>query len=241
MAFRLPYLETKKFHGLPITPKAQLERLEGRRFCVSHARPDQVKAAHLLGVEVLLDNGAFSAFTKGHTPNWTKFYAWCAKWFAEMEGTLAIIPDEIAAGSQYQDALITEWPFAHRGIPVWHMDEPIGRLLDLVNVWPVVAIGSSGDYWKLLAPDWVARMDATFDAIVATYGSIPELHMLRGLAACRYDYPFRRADSTDIAKNHHRPQNDVVRMADRWDAMDCPTGWQPMKARPPLSERRRYK
>src|SRR6185312_4145730 len=53
------------FHGTPITPMSALYSLAGKCFCVSHVRPDQVARVHEIGQSVMLDNGAFSRFTKG--------------------------------------------------------------------------------------------------------------------------------------------------------------------------------
>lgn len=176
----------------------------------------------------MLDNGAFSKFTKGTKTNWDRYYAWCERWMIH-PNTWAVIPDEIDAGSQYQDALLRDWPFGERGSPVWHMDEPISRLLHLIEKWPRVCVGSTGEFWKILSDDWRARMDETWNEIVRETNAIPNLHMLRGLAVCKYDWPFSSADSTDIAKNHHRPGKVPLLMADRWDAMGCPVSWEPQE------------
>jgi hypothetical protein len=38
-------------------------------------------------------------------------------------------------------------------------------------------------------------------------------------------WPFASVDSTDIARNHNRPQNTPRAMADRWDAIQTPSRW----------------
>jgi hypothetical protein len=38
-------------------------------------------------------------------------------------------------------------------------------------------------------------------------------------------WPLSSVDSTDIARNHNRPHNGARRMADRWDAVQCPIEW----------------
>ena len=56
------------YHGTPITPMAQLERMAGRLFCVSYARPDDlarclriaqglIRQLHLLRLAGLLRMG----------------------------------------------------------------------------------------------------------------------------------------------------------------------------------------
>jgi hypothetical protein len=39
------------------------------------------------------------------------------------------------------------------------------------------------------------------------------------------EWPFASVDSTDVARNHNRPQNTARAMADRWDAAQCPPRW----------------
>lgn len=216
---------TMHYHGTPITPMAALYELAGRHFCVSFYRPDQVRVCHEIGQSVMLDNGAFSAFTKGQpVTDWSPYYAWADRWL-DYPTTWAVIPDVIDAGSQEQDVLLREWPHGDRGAPVWHMDEPIDRLLRLCDEWPRVCIGSTAEYWKILSPDWCERMDDAFDALASRHRRWPWIHMLRGMQLSGDRWPFASVDSTDIAQNHHRPQNTPRRMADRWDAAQCTPEW----------------
>ena len=215
---------TLHYHGGPITPTAVLLSLAGKCFCVSHTRPDQVVLMHQIGQSVLLDNGAFSKFTKGMATDWTAYYAWADEWLAHPT-TWAIIPDEIAAGSQEQDALIREWPHGDRGAPVWHTGEPLDRLLRLCDEWPRVCVGSTDEHWQVLSTSWRLRMDEAFNALAQRHKRMPWLHMLRGMQLATETYPFASLDSTDVARNHNRPQNTARAMADRWDAAQCPPHW----------------
>ena len=212
------------FHGTPITPNAVLHTLAGRHFCVSHAAPQQVRLVHEIGQSVMLDNGAFSAWTKGRPTDWPAYYGWCDRWL-DHPTTWAVIPDVIDAGTQTQDALLSEWPHGDRGAPVWHMDEPISRLLRLCEAWPLVCVGSTAEYRTVLSPLWTRRMDATWDALAQTFGRLPRLHMLRGMQLSGRRWPFASVDSTDVAQNHHRPQNTAAAMAARWDAQQVPGVW----------------
>lgn len=217
---------TLHYHGLPITGWDVFYTLAGRCFCVSFHRPDQVKQAHEVGQAVMLDNGAFSAFTKGKpVTDWRAFYDWCDRWLA-YPTSWAVIPDEIDAGSQQQDALLREWPHGERGAPVWHMDEPVDRLVRLTEEWPRVCIGSTGEYWQILSDAWTRRMDKAWDAVAARHPRTPNIHMLRGMQLTRCDWPFASVDSTDIGRNHNRAENTARAMADRWDAAQCPPIWR---------------
>ena len=219
------------FHGTPITPISALYELQGRCFCVSHAAPGDVARVHAIGQSVMLDNGAFSAWKHGHKPNWPKFYAWCNRWL-DHPTTWAIPPDVIDAPSQEQDALLTDWPHGKRqAAPVWHMDEPIYRLLRLIDDgWSRVCIGSTADYAVVLSNAWQRRMDDTWDQIASTFGRTPPVHMLRGMQCSGMRWPFASVDSTDVAQNHHLLHKSPRQIADRCDKMQCPGRWVPRNA-----------
>lgn len=212
------------YHGTPITPIATLLTLAGRHFCVSHARPSDVRRVHQIGQSVMLDNGAFSQWKRGYKPDWAAYYAWCDEWL-DYPTTWAVIPDEIDAGSQMQDALLKEWPHGHRGAPVWHMDEPIDRLLRLCDEWPRVCVGSTAEYRFVLSDVWCRRMDGAWGAVAQRHRRLPWLHMLRGMQLSGMHYPFASVDSTDVAQNHNRPQNTALGLASRWDAAQTPACW----------------
>lgn len=220
---------TIHYHGTPITPITALYELRGRCFCVSHAHPGDVTRCHQIGQSVMLDNGAFSAWKAGKPINWPAFYDWADRWL-DYPTSWAIPPDVIDAGSQEQDALLAEWPHGKRqAAPVWHMDEPIPRLLRLIDAgWSRVCIGSTAEYAVVLSERWERRMDEAWSAIAATFQRTPPVHMLRGMATVGRRWPFASVDSTDIARNHNRDQNTPSAMVDRWDACQCPPRYIPV-------------
>lgn len=212
------------YHGTPITPASALYELAGRHFCVSHAHPGDVTRCHQIGQSVMLDNGAFSKWKSGKATDWNAYYSWAEQWLA-YPTTWAVIPDEIDAGTQMQDVLLKEWPFGHKGAPVWHLDEPIDRLLRLVDEWPKVCIGSTAKYAVVLSSAWQRRIDEMWNTVASGRRFLPWLHMLRGMQLSGRKWPFASVDSTDIARNHHEKQNTPRKMADRWDAAQCPGRW----------------
>lgn len=214
------------YHGTPITPINALYELRGRHFCVSHARPEDVTRCHDIGQSVMLDNGAYSQWKRGQATDWPAYYAWAERWLAYAT-TWAVIPDMIDGGSQMQESLVAEWPFGHRGAPVWHMDEPMTRLLALCDAWPRVCFGSTEEFAVVMSEPWRRRMDEAFNELAKRHRFLPWIHMLRGMACSGERWPFGSVDSTDIGRNHNRPQNTPGKMAARWDAVQCPGGWQP--------------
>lgn len=213
------------YHGTPITPVSALYELRGRCFCVSHAAPQDVRRCHDIGQSVMLDNGAFSKWKSGKDTDWPQFYDWCEEWLS-FPTTWAVIPDVIDGGSQLQDALLREWPFGQKGAPVWHMDEPLDRLLRLADKWPRVCIGSTAEFAVVLSEQWRRRMDECWDEISKRHRFLPSVHMLRGMQCSGKRWPFASVDSTDVAQNHHRPQNTPKGMADRWDSLQTPGKWR---------------
>jgi hypothetical protein len=212
---------TIHYHGTPITPNAEILLMAGANFCVSHAAPSQVKLCHTIGQSVMLDNGAFSAWKRGHEPNWDAYYTWCDGWL-DYPTTWAVIPDVIVGDEADNDLLCRAWPFRDRGAPVWHMHEKLNRLIGLIDGHPRVCIGSSGDYAEVMAPSWQRRMDEAWRGIDRVFKRTPNIHMLRGLQLVRERWPFASVDSTDIARNHNRDENTAAKMRARWDAKQCP-------------------
>ncbi len=212
------------YHGTPITPRERLYELAGRHFCVSVAEPRDVKVCHQIGQSVMLDNGAFSFWTRGAIPEWTGYYDWCEPWL-DYPTTWAVIPDVIDGDEQANDALLIAW-FQRRlpkGAPVWHLHESRERLRRLAHGYPRICFGSSGAYATVGSDSWRRRICEAFDTVADERGHVPWIHMLRGMAVgCQY--PFGSVDSTDIARNHNR--NNAPRlMADRWDGTNPSPLW----------------
>jgi len=210
------------YHCADVNPASKLLELAGRHLIVSHAYPRCVDIAHHIAQSVALDNGAFSVWRSGKKHDWSGFYSWCDKWL-DAPTTWAIIPDVIGGGVDIQDKLVSEWPHGDRGAPVWHLDEPIDRLLRLTDEWEKVCLGSSGEYSVIGDDRWHSRMTSAFNA-VAKRGRLPWFHGLR-MQSVGHLYPFGSVDSADIARNHNRQQNTITKMAERWDRAQPPLGW----------------
>ena len=213
------------YHGTPLTPRAALLSLVGRNFCVSYADPRDLECCLRIGQSLMLDNGAYSAWRRGYVPDWSGYYEWCAP-LLEYRTIWAVIPDVIDGGEEENDALLAEWPHGKRGAPVWHLHEPIDRLLRLASEWPRVCLGSSGEYATVDDADWRRRMVVAMNALCGDGPPPCWLHMLRGLRLAGSDYPFASADSVNVARNYKDTQRDVRRMADEIDGRQCPARWR---------------
>lgn len=186
------------YHGTPITPRAALAPMAGRHFCVSHASPNDLSWCVSHGASVMLDNGAFSAWTRGSTPDWPAFYAWAAPHLRHPHW--AVIPDVIDGDEAANDALIADCPLPREfAAPVWHLHESLSRLVRLADAFPRICFGSSGAYATPGTQAWRARIDAAWAALS---GRNTWVHMLRAMTeASSGPWPFRQR-----GQHEHCPQ-----------------------------------
>lgn len=216
---------TIHFHGCPITPvRVLVEEMAGANFFTSFEAPAQIRLCHEIGELNHLDWPAYSIWKRGARPDMDGYYAWIEPWL-EYPTTTATIPDLIEADEADNSRLVRAWPFEkHKGLPVYHMHENVSRLISLIDVFPWVAIGSSGQYAEVLSDPWERRMDECWREIDRIFKRTPRVHMMRGmqLLNSRYRWPFYSGDSADIARNHNRDGNTAAKMRARWDAGQCP-------------------
>lgn len=214
-----------KYHGTPLTPKAQLDTMRGRNFCVSFARPDNLAHCLRIGQSVMLDNGAFSVKTRGEEFDLPGFYAWIEPILAHPHW--AVVPDVIDGTVEEQREMVKTWP--HRrdfGMPVWHLGLPIDYLLELCDDWGRVCFGSAGQYWEIGSSGWCGRMDEAFNALVHTFGArLPWVHGLRMLGQAAGPWPLASADSTNVAQNYKRDTGCADCKARPIDATNPPARW----------------
>lgn len=211
------------YHGTPLTPRAALLRMAGKCFCVSFAEPRDAGWCIAHGQSVMLDNGAFSAYTRGNKIDFKAF----AGWVEPMLGhpNWAVIPDVIGGDVEDQRALVAQWPHPpFLSAPVWHLDKPLAYLLELADGWPRICWGSAGPYWQVGSETWARRADEAWNALERR-GLRPWVHMLRGLDLCGDRWPFASADSVNVARNFKCAGVCPERMARMIDARQSPTRW----------------
>lgn len=223
------------YHGTPLTPRAELQKLAGKNFCVSFADSRDGDWCLANGQSVMWDNGAFTAHTQGKKPDWSGFYAWVEPRLSPVHW--AVVPDVIDGGEAENDAMLKQWPHPkHQSAAVWHLDEPIKRLLWLTDDWPRICFGSSGAYWQVGSAAWERRVDEAFNAI-ASRGPLPWIHMLRGLALCGDRWPFASADSVNVARNYKDTRTCPERMARVIDGRQSPVSWTARATQTDIFER----
>lgn len=197
------------YHGGPMPgDEAAAERIgyavwKGRHAFVSHEYPKQIELAAGISQSFALDNGAFSAWRKGRPiEDFAEVYDWYGTWLKHPACDFAVIPDVIGGSEADQDALLREWPFGFQGVPVWHLNESIDRLVRLADDWPRIALGSCAEYDVKRPAACIARLAEALEPISEDGTPLVKLHGLRMLnPAITTAVPLSSADSTNAAMN----------------------------------------
>lgn len=188
------------YHGTPITPRRELQKMAGRHFCVSFAHRQDADWCLENGQSVMWDNGAFSAFTQGRRFDYEGYSKWVEPRLFHPHW--AVIPDVIGGTVDDQRELLNKWKLpSGLSAPVWHIHLPISWLIELCDKYPKVCFGSSGDLWKIGTTEWSRRIDMAFNELQKRNAN-NWIHMLRAMsAASRGCWPFASADSTNVGRN----------------------------------------
>jgi hypothetical protein len=196
------------YHGGPITPEPCAFRAwRGRHAFISWFEPRQIDLAASCCQSFALDNGAYSFWKRQQEegappPHWPDYYDWCATWLRHRACDWAVIPDVIGGTEEENDALLAEWPFGHRGVPVWHLQESVDRLVRLASAWPRIALGSAAEYDVKRPAKAVDRLRDVGSAISDDGVPRVKLHGLRMLNPAIIEHvPLSSADSTNLARN----------------------------------------
>jgi hypothetical protein len=193
------------YHGLPITPISVLiKAMKGKHALVSFAHPEQIETAVHICQSVVLDNGAFSAWRGGSSVDIPAYTDWAAYWLKSPNVDWCLIPDVIDGNEEDNARLIEEWPLpAVFSVPVWHMHESMDYLRWLMDRFPRIALGSSGQYASVGVRHWWSRMSEAMDVLCDGEGRpLVKIHGLRMLDSDVFSrLPLASADSSSVARN----------------------------------------
>lgn len=216
------------YHGLPLGgPLADFGRfLRGRHAIISFAYPDSAAIAADVCQSFVLDCGAFTAWKQGGTVDLDAYYKWVDVWHKHPGFDWAIIPDVIDGTAKDNDKMIEDWPHWIRGVPVWHLHEPLERLQALAAnasrrcaSWERVALGSSGQWATPGTKGWWERMAEAMNTICIQGKPHCRLHGLRMLnTEITRRLPLASADSTNAAQNNG--------LTSRFGMYPPPSAWQ---------------
>lgn len=194
-----------RYHGGPITPdEAAMEAWRDGHACVSFANQQQVELAFEIAAEVFLDNGAYSLWGKGERIDVAKYIEFVDCWKQHPAFGWCVIPDVIDGTEQENLAMIEQWPLQNYiSVPVWHLHESLDFLGYLVDSFPRVAIGSSGQYSDPGTDRWWGRIAEAME-ISCDVDGYPKtrLHGLRQMDNnITSRVPYSSVDSCNIARN----------------------------------------
>jgi hypothetical protein len=179
----------------------------GKHAFISYAKRTDLEIIKECCQSFAFDNGAFT-FWKGDSKkqvDWKPYYKWVEENLQHPGFDFAIIPDVIDGSENENDRLLREWSkrFDKQiGVPVYHIHESLTRLTRLVEEWPRVALGSSGEYSTPGTDKWWARMSIIMNEICSEGLPSSKLHGLRMLNPDVFKWlPLSSADSTNAARN----------------------------------------
>ena len=201
-----------RYHGGPCTPiEAALELWSGRHALISFAYPQQIDFVAKHAHSFVMDNGAFSAWEHGSEVNWDDYAKWISEYQQHPGFDNCLIPDKIDGTEADNDDLLMWWEgldsLATPGVPVWHMHESVERLERIImspaKTYPVVAIGSSGEFSQPGTQRWWGRMALAMEKACDKNGRpLCRLWGLRQMDPTIFSHvPYSFVDSASISRN----------------------------------------
>lgn len=196
-----------KYHGTPIGGNGVeiASFLSGRHALVSFANQQDIAVVAHLCNSFVLDNGAFSFWSSGATPDWDKYLSWVLEWYQHPAFDWWLIPDVIDGTEEDNRRLVQEYGNAlPHAVPVYHLHESLDYLDMLLSTFPRVALGSSGEWATPNTKGWWARMTEIFKVACGPDGKPrARLHGLRMLNPKIFTkLPLASADSCNAGRNN---------------------------------------
>lgn len=186
---------------------APVRFLKSRHALVPFARPDDLPVVMDRCQSFVLDNSAFSNWRAGNgRVDFDGYRDWVRGIYRHPGFDWCLIPDAIDGDVEENSKLVRDWVRCgekFKGVPVWHLHEPLEYLEWLVASFETVAIGSSGHWRTPGTPAWWSRMEEARPVICdAHHRPRCKLHGLRMLDPEIFTkIPFASADSTNAAVN----------------------------------------
>lgn len=183
--------------------------LQRRHAMVSYAQAGHIQVIAEVCQSFTIDNGAFSAWKTGKQYDLDGYAEFISEWHQHPAFDWYIIPDVIDGTIEENRKLAATWfktvepKIFRKGVPVWHLHEPLEELAYMVRAYRRIAFGSSGDFAVVGNAKWWARMTEAMKIVCDKDGRPKcKLHGLRMLDPAIFShFPFASADSTNVARN----------------------------------------
>ena len=197
------------YHGTPIggTGIDAAKFLQGRHALVSFYYPRDIGIVMEECKSFVLDNGAFSHWSKGKGEiDFNEYKNWVMGIYRHPGYEWCLIPDKIDGTEKENRDLVDKWEDETQnlnGVPVWHLHESLEYLEYLVTNFRRIALGSSGVWSSPGTNSWWDRISEAMKVICDEHGSPKtKLHGLRMLDPDIFTrLPMSSADSTNAAVN----------------------------------------
>ena len=195
------------YHGTPLSGSLEVSRaLAGRHACVSFETPHPLPMVAQYCQSFILDNGAYSAWTRGKELDFDGYAEWVSEWMHHPAFDWALIPDAIDGDEDENLRLLGRWQQAvglgPSFVPVWHLHESLETLEYFCSANFRVALGSSGRYSQVGTETWWKRMNEAMEVVCVNGRPKCRLHGLRMLDPAVFKHlPLASADSTNVARN----------------------------------------
>lgn len=198
------------YHGMPLSGGLQTEMvMQGRHAFVSFAHASTIGLIAEITQSFALDNGAFSAWKSRKAFDLNGFGDFVSDWHRHPGFDWYVMPDVIGGDHHENQKLRAAWfnlvdsDVWRKGVPVWHLHEPLEVLRDLCAAYPRVAFGSSAEFSQVGSTVWWSRMAEAMDICCDDIGRPRvKLHGLRMLDPTIFShFPFSSADSTNVGRN----------------------------------------
>lgn len=197
--------------GTPLGGKCEdrPDFMRGRVVLIPWLSAEDLNQAKLVSRNFVVDNSAFTAWMQG-TPieDWEPYYDWVRTFYQHPSFMWAAIPDVIDGSEEDNDELLSQWPsdLSKVGVPVYHLHESLERAERLAETYPLIALGSSGEWADVGTDSWWARMGEVMRAVCDSEGRpICKLHGMRMLNPRVFTrLPLTSADSTNVGQNASR-------------------------------------
>jgi hypothetical protein len=197
------------YHGTPIGGNGvEIARfLSGKHALVSYANQQDMAIVAKTCASFVLDNGAFTLWQGGKTPDWDKYYQWVSTWATHPGFDWHLIPDIIDGSEDDNWRLMFHYhkeAAKYSGVPVFHLHESLEHLERMVASYPRIAIGSSGEWPTPGMSGWWARMSEIMHVVCDNQGHPRcRLHGLRMLNPDVFKrLPLSSADSCNCGRNN---------------------------------------
>lgn len=197
------------YHGTPIggskTDAAMF--LTNKHGLVSFANQGHMEQVAECCSSFVLDNGAFTFWNGGKTPDWDKYYQWVEKWAVHPGFDWHLIPDIIDGSEDDNWRLMFHYhkeAAKFSGVPVYHMHESMGHLERMVSSYRRIAIGSSGQWPSPGTDSWWARIAEIMKVVCDSDGKPRcKLHGLRQMNKAIFTkLPYASVDSCNAGRNN---------------------------------------